>query len=80
VEHAREQYLGVLNQKAPLPDVTLVGAGASVRFVRRPALALHVQVDNLADDRTLTDGYGNPLPGRTWMVTLRAAASQERTR
>ncbi|ABS27753.1 TonB-dependent siderophore receptor [Anaeromyxobacter sp. Fw109-5] len=80
VEHARDQYLGVLNQETPLPDVTLVGAGASIRFLRRPALALHVEVDNVADDRTLVDGYGNPLPGRTWMVTLRAASSQERTR
>ena len=55
----------------------LAGAGASIRFLRRPTLALHVEVDNVADDRTLIDGYGNPLPGRTWMVTLRAGATRQ---
>ena len=59
--------------EAPRRDV--LGAGASLRIVRRPAIALHVEVENLGDDRTLTDGYGNPLPGRTWMVTLRAGHS-----
>ena len=30
---------------------------------------------NLLDDRTLTDGLGNPLPSRMVLVTLRAGAS-----
>ncbi len=75
VEHVRDQYLDVRNQ-APLPDATILGAGAAVRIVRQPRLALHLEVENLGDDRALTDGYGNPLPGRTWMVTLRAEASR----
>ena len=75
VEHVRDQYLDVRNE-ARLPDATILGAGASIRIVRQPIVALHVEVENLGDDRTLTDGYGNPLPGRTWMVTLRAEHSR----
>ncbi len=75
VEHVRDQYLDVRNE-ARLPDATILGAGASLRIVRQPIVALHVEVENLGDDRTLTDGYGNPLPGRTWMVTLRAEHSR----
>jgi hypothetical protein len=79
VEHVREQYVGLLNQatgQSRLPDATILGAGASIRITKTPRVALHLEVENLADDRTLTDGYGNPLPGRTWMLTLRAEASR----
>jgi hypothetical protein len=38
-----------------------------------------VEVENLADVRTLQDGFGQPLPGRTVMVTLRAGTSSTRT-
>jgi iron complex outermembrane receptor protein len=75
VEQVRDQYLDLRNQ-ARLPDATIYGAGASLRIAKSPKVALHVEVENLGDDRTLTDGYGNPLPGRTWMVTLRADSSR----
>ncbi|WP_242359813.1 TonB-dependent siderophore receptor [Anaeromyxobacter sp. SG17] len=79
VEHVRDQYLDIRNQ-ARLPDQTILGAGASVRILRQPLVALHLEVENLGDDRTLLDGYGNPLPGRTWMVTLRAGTSSRSER
>jgi len=59
-----------------LPDASTVGAGASVRFLSSPRASLHVQIDNLTDRRDLVDGFGNPLPGRSVMVTLRAGASE----
>ena len=62
-----------------MPDETVLSAGASVRVLRAPHLALHVEVENLADVRTLQDGFGQPLPGRTVMVTLRAGTSSTPT-
>lgn len=51
---------------------TSVNAGGSVRLARRANVRAHLEVRNLGDDRTLEDGFGNPLPGRMVMVTLRA--------
>ncbi len=57
-----------------IPAVLAWNAGGSVRLARAPAVRLHVEVKNLADDRTLQDPFENPLPGRMVMVTLRAGA------
>ncbi|BDG02176.1 TonB-dependent receptor plug domain-containing protein [Anaeromyxobacter oryzae] len=64
---------------APIPDQTVFSAGASVRLLRSPRLSLHVELDNLAGDRSLTDGFGYPLPGRTLMVSLRTGGATEGT-
>jgi hypothetical protein len=37
-------------------------------------MSLHLEVKNLLDDRTLTDGLGNPLPSRLVLLTLRAGS------
>jgi outer membrane cobalamin receptor len=52
-------------------------AGAALRAGRTPAIRLSVEVKNLLDDRTLEDPYGNPLPGRMVMVTLRASSGRK---
>jgi iron complex outermembrane receptor protein len=61
----------------PIRAALAVNAGGSVRLWRAPAIWLHLEVKNLADDRTLQDGYGNPLPGRMAMLALRAASDGE---
>jgi iron complex outermembrane receptor protein len=71
------QYLG-FGRAAPIPEALTFGAGASVRLWRAADLHLHVEVRNLLDVRTLDDSYGNPLPGRTVLVTLRAGSNSER--
>ena len=42
-----------------------------------PELRLALEVRNALDRRTLLDPIGNPLPGRTVMVTLRAGTPTE---
>lgn len=64
---------------AVIPRAVTVGAGASVRVARRPDLRLHLDVRNLLDDRTLEDGFGNPLPSRMVLLGLRAGSPQEGT-
>ncbi len=59
-----------------IPAALLWNAGGSVRLSRGPALRLSVEVRNAADDRTRDDGFGNPLPGRMVLVTLRAGSTQ----
>ncbi len=57
----------------PIPATWLVSAGGFVRLSARPDLRLSLEVKNLLDDRTLEDGFGNPLPSRMVMVTARIA-------
>jgi len=61
----------------PLPATLVWNAGAAWRLLARPRLRLHLEVRNLADDRTLGDGFGNPLPGRMVMLTLRAGSTDD---
>ncbi len=68
------QYQDRLNTLL-LAAATTWGAGASVQLLREPRLSVHLQVDNLSDRRDLVDGFGNPLPGRSVMVTLRAGTT-----
>jgi iron complex outermembrane receptor protein len=51
-------------------------AGASLSIARRPAVRLALEVRNALDDRTLQDGFGNPLPGRMLLVSLRAGSPE----
>jgi iron complex outermembrane receptor protein len=55
-----------------VPRATTWNAGASVRLARRPSLHVHLEARNILDDRTLQDALGNPLPSRTFLVTVRA--------
>ena len=68
------QYTDAANLAA-IPAATVWNAGGSVALWRPAALRLHLEVRNLADDRTLLDGLGNPLPGRMVMLTLRAGST-----
>ncbi len=76
--HVEAQYVGRqfadAANLAPIPAALVWSAGASVRVVRAPAVRVHLEVKNLADDRTLLDPFANPLPGRMVMVTVRAGA------
>jgi iron complex outermembrane receptor protein len=70
LQHLGRQWLDALEVTSVAPSTT-VGAGLSLRVVPRPELRLHLEVRNLADVRTLQDGFGNPLPGRSVMLTAR---------
>ena len=71
LHHVGRQFKDPGNTRV-IPAATVVSAGGSVRLARSPAVRLHLEIENLADDRALQDGLGNPLPGRLVMVTLRA--------
>ncbi len=71
VHYVGRQWLDPRNQTA-VPAALAFHAGGGVRLWRRPELWLQVDARNLADDRTLQNGFGYPLPGRSWTVTLRA--------
>jgi vitamin B12 transporter len=58
-----------------VPDATTWGLGGSARLLRQPRASIHLQLDNLTDRRDLLDGFGNPLPGRTFSVALRVSSS-----
>ncbi len=76
--HVEAHYVGLRYSDRrnlnPLPATLLWNAGAGVMLHRPLGLALHVEVKNLLDDRTLTDGLGNPLPSRLVLFTLRAGS------
>jgi iron complex outermembrane receptor protein len=71
VQYVSRQFLA-FGQHAEIGPALTFGAGASVRLSGAAGLRLHVEVKNLLDVRTLDDSYGNPLPGRSVLVTLRA--------
>ncbi len=56
-----------------IPETWLFSAGGFVRVLDRPDARLALEVKNLLDDRTLQDGFGNPLPSRAVMITVRLA-------
>ena len=59
-----------------IPGSFTLGAGGSVRLFRDPDVHLNLEVRNLLDDRTLQDGFMNPLPGRTVLLTLRTGSPE----
>jgi outer membrane cobalamin receptor len=63
--------------KNPIRATVVWNAGAAWRLLSAPRLRLHLQVLNLADVRTSSDGFGNPLPGRMVMLTLRAGSTED---
>ena len=58
-----------------IPAAFTLDAGAAVRLRRDPEIHLNLEVRNALDDRTVEDGFMNPLPGRAIFVTVRAAAT-----
>jgi iron complex outermembrane receptor protein len=60
-----------------VPSAVVAGAGVAVRLLRAPTVKLHLEVRNLLDDRSLQDGFGNPLPGRMALVTLRLTSRKD---
>jgi iron complex outermembrane receptor protein len=71
--HVSAQWRDARNVDLRVPEALLWNAGASVRALRRPDVRVHLELRNLLDDRTLADPLGGPLPGRTVMLTVRAA-------
>lgn len=71
------QYADAYGLK-PIPSSLVWNAGGSVRITRSPAIHLNAEIRNVLDDRTFQDGFGNPLPGRTVLFTLRAAAAERK--
>jgi outer membrane cobalamin receptor len=55
---------------------TTFNAGGSLLLLRRGDVRLHADLRNLADDRTLHDGFGNPLPSRMVLIGLRASSTE----
>lgn len=79
--HLEAQYLSAQWQDRaniqPIPAAVSWNAGASLGISRRPETRLALEVKNLTDDRTLTDGFGNPLPGRMVLLTLTLRGAAE---
>jgi iron complex outermembrane receptor protein len=80
--HGEAQFISrqwlALGRHREIGEALTFGAGGSIRLSRAAGLRLHVEVRNLLDVRTLDDSYGNPLPGRTVLVTIRAGHDTER--
>jgi vitamin B12 transporter len=68
------QFLDTRNLQA-VPAASSVHAGGYVRLSARPDVRLALEVKNVLDDRSLRDGFGNPLPGRMVLVTVRAGST-----
>jgi vitamin B12 transporter len=62
-----------------IPAALTWNAGASLRVARSPELSVALEARNLLDDRTLQDGFGNPLPGRMVLLSLRAGSPEGRS-
>jgi iron complex outermembrane receptor protein len=75
--HVEAHYVGAQWEDArnvnAIDAVLGWNAGASLRLGRDPVVRVSLEVRNLADDRTLQDPFGNPLPGRMALVTVRVA-------
>jgi len=77
--HLEAHYVGLRYQDRrnlnPIPATLLWNAGAALHVARSLGMSLHLEVKNLLDDRTVTDGLGNPLPSRLVLLTLRAGSA-----
>lgn len=73
-----EQFPDLRNSPSiRIPPALTFNAGGSFRFARHPDARLALELRNLLDDRTLQDGFANPLPGRTVMLTVRIAGGKD---
>ena len=79
-QYIASQYQDLSNSPALLvPPALVFNVGTSLRLWRRPLTRLGIEIRNVLDDRSLQDGFGNPLPGRMVMVTLRVAGGKDAT-
>jgi iron complex outermembrane receptor protein len=76
VQYVGSQFLDSDNLQS-VPASFAVNAGAFVRILRSPEVRLTVEVKNLLDNQTLEDGFGYPLPSRTFLATLRVGSPKE---
>lgn len=73
VHYVGDQFLDTRHFQ-PIPAALSFNAGGFVRLRSRPDVRLALEVKNVLDDISLQDGFGNPLPGRMVLVTLRAGS------
>ena len=75
-----QQFQDLANSPAlTVPPAVTFNLGGSLRLWRRPEVRLSLEIRNLLDDRTLQDGFGNPLPGRMALLTMRIAGGKDAT-
>lgn len=60
----------------PIRATLAWNAGASLRVARRPELRVALEVRNALGDRALQDAFGYPLPGRMWLLSIRAGSTE----
>lgn len=78
VHYLSSQHLDLRNSPSQLvPSTFTINTGAAIPIARHPRVRLHAELRNVLDDRSLQDGYGNPLPGRMVLVTLRVTGDKE---
>jgi iron complex outermembrane receptor protein len=63
-----------LSNSWSVPAVTTCNVGGALWLSPRGNVALHAEVRNVFDDRTLVDPLASPLPGRMVLVTLRGGS------
>jgi iron complex outermembrane receptor protein len=72
VHRVSSQFADPRNER-PFAGTTTLNAGATLRLASHPDVRLAVEAKNLLDDRQLLDAYGNPLPARTLLFTVRVS-------
>jgi vitamin B12 transporter len=76
--HVEAHYVGAQwtddRNLMPIPAALVWNTGVALWLRRDPAIRLALELRNARDDRTLQDGFGNPLPGRTVFVTASAGS------
>lgn len=78
VQYVSSQYQDRRNSPGLLvPAAFTVQGGASLRVWRSPDAHVGLEIRNVLDDRSLQDGFGNPLPGRMVMLTARVAGGKD---
>jgi vitamin B12 transporter len=73
-EWISRRFIDLANTRS-IPAAFTLDAGAAIRLWKAPDVHLHLEVRNVLDDRTVEDGFMNPLPGRAFLVTVRAGAA-----
>ena len=76
VQYVGRQFLDTYNSQSA-PAAFVLNGGVFVRLLREPEVRLTGEVKNLLDDRTLQDGFGYPLPSRTFLVTLQLGSRHQ---
>jgi vitamin B12 transporter len=72
--HVGAQFQDTRNLQS-ISAASSLHAGGFVRLRARPDVRVALEVKNALDDRSLQDGFGNPLPGRLVLLTVRAGST-----